>query len=114
MNPISSDATAFSKAMNNMNAHTTANSKTASVDVIERAMLAAWAGEPLPELGSPEYHELEVAMISVIGAARPIDMHRLGLAATKALLHFVLGGLQSQRATAQAQIRAITGGARGE
>jgi hypothetical protein len=100
--------------MNNINAHTTANSKTTSIDVLERAMVAAWAGEPLPEFGSSRYLELESAMITVISATRGPDMALLGCAAAKALLAYCQHGLQAQRATARAQIKAMTGEAHGE
>lgn len=77
-------------------------------DTLTRVMLAAWAGEPLPDIDSPEYENFERALTAIAGA-RPIDMQALGCAAAKALLEYHQHGLLAQRAAALAQLSAKGG-----
>jgi hypothetical protein len=79
------------------------------IDTLTHFMVAAWAGEPLPEVGSPELAQFEAAMLAVVGQARPFELQRLGCAAAKALLDFRRNGLEAQRATALAQLAARGG-----
>lgn len=71
------------------------------LETLTRTMLRAWAGEPLPDVDSPEYDALQAALVNL--PAAPADLALFGAASARALLHFWRHGLEAQRSVLLAQ-----------
>jgi len=74
------------------------------LETLTRTMQRAWAGEPLPDVDSPDYAALHAAFINL--SVEQADLALLGTASVRALLHYWRHGLQAQLSVLQAQLSA--------